>query len=156
MPPGAAKRQADPPKLPAATTGFLTVETEPPTRIFLAGKMIGRTPLLRAEVPSGIWEVTARNEVEGVTTTWTISVATGAEVRRAVQFRMGKIAVRVRPYGEIFIDGKSFGVAPIPPVELYEGVRRVRVLGPEGTRPYDKQVEIRAGETTVVNIDLAR
>lgn len=47
---------------PKAPRGFVTINTVPPTLIYIQGKRIGRTPLARIELPSGCVEVEARSE----------------------------------------------------------------------------------------------
>jgi serine/threonine-protein kinase len=56
--------------------GLLTLETQPPARVFLRGELLGRTPLRRRPVPSGV--VDLELEVEG-----------GQRIRRRVFVRPG-------------------------------------------------------------------
>jgi serine/threonine-protein kinase len=67
---------------------------------------------------------------------------------------VGTLALRVRPWAEIFVDGRSIGISPVSPVELPAGrhsvLLRNKSLGKERT----VTTHIVRGETTTLRVDL--
>jgi len=58
-----------------------------------------------------------------------IRVLSGKKQVIRKSFRKGFLQVNVKPYGEVFINGKSKGITPFKkPFELYEGTHTLRVF----------------------------
>jgi serine/threonine protein kinase len=66
----------------------------------------------------------------------------------------GKLRVNSRPWSQIFIDGKSFGATPKLNIELPVGTHALRLVNDEFQIEKVEQVEITAGETRSVIINL--
>lgn len=77
-------------------------------------------------------------------------------MRTAVKLEVGKptgeLVIELSK-GEVFVDGKSVGKAPLSaPIELEEGMHAIEVRG--GDEPYREMVTIKGGEQTRTAIDL--
>lgn len=117
----------------------------------------GRTPLT-LQLPEG--EHALRFELEGHRSL-KHAVTLGAQhvqapLRTAVKLEVGKPTgelVIELARGEVLVDGKSIGKAPIAaPIELEEGMHAIEVRG--AGEPYREMVTIRAGEQTRTSIDV--
>jgi hypothetical protein len=66
------------------------------------------------------------------------------------------LRIIVTPYAEISIDGRVVGTSPpLAPLKLPAGTYSVRLVHPD-YQPFPKRVVVRAGETTVLQVDLAQ
>lgn len=74
---------------------------------------------------------------------------------RAAASRSGHVAIEVRPWGNVFVDGKFVDQTPMPPLELAAGAHTIDVEGEQGRRR-SVQVTVHGGESQRVAIDLAR
>ena len=61
----------------------------------------------------------------------------------------GKLRIKVRPWGEVFVDGTLRGVAPpMPPFDLPTGMHSVIVVNQQLKKKLSYQVEVLAGQET--------
>jgi serine/threonine-protein kinase len=58
------------------------------------------------------------------------------------------------PWAEVSLDGRPIGTTPLKPVSLSPGVHTVRLQHPD-YRPLQKKVNVRPGEVTALEVDLA-
>jgi hypothetical protein len=66
----------------------------------------------------------------------------------------GTLAFRVRPFATVFINGKSQGQTPFDPVELPAGTYSVRFVNDDLKKNVTQTVELKAGETKVIKLNL--
>jgi serine/threonine-protein kinase len=66
----------------------------------------------------------------------------------------GTLAIRVRPFATVFINGKNRGQTPILPVELPAGTYSLRFVNEELKKNVTQTVELKAGENKVVKLNL--
>lgn len=74
--------EATPVAVSAAGTGFLTINTHPWTHVFMGGKDIGTTPVLKLELPVGNHVLTFKNPDKNLERTETIAVVKGATLTK--------------------------------------------------------------------------
>jgi serine/threonine-protein kinase len=68
----------------------------------------------------------------------------------------GLLRIVVKPFAEISINGRSVGTSPpLAPVRLPPGTYSVRLVHPDYL-PLPKRVVVRAGETAVLDVDMAQ
>jgi hypothetical protein len=79
---------------------------------------------------------------------------TEAEQPAAGAAQTGKLRVNSRPWSQIFIDGKPYGATPKLNIELPVGTHALRLVNDEFKIEKVEQVEISAGETRSVIINL--
>jgi len=60
----------------------LTLDTHPWSEVFLDGRSLGTTPLIRARVPAGSHVLTLRNSERGIATQVPVTIAPGGAVTR--------------------------------------------------------------------------
>jgi serine/threonine-protein kinase len=58
-----------------------------------------------------------------------------------------EVDFRVRPYANVFVDGKALGQTPFAPVALTDGKHRVRLVNPELKKEVTVEFEVNAGST---------
>jgi serine/threonine-protein kinase len=66
----------------------------------------------------------------------------------------GTLAFRVRPFATVFINGKNQGQTPFDPVELPAGTYSVRFVNDDLKKNVTQTVELKAGETKVIKLNL--
>ncbi|MBX3246476.1 MAG: serine/threonine protein kinase [Myxococcales bacterium] len=65
-------------------TGWLTLDTTPWSEVVLDGRVLGNTPLVRVQLPSGEHELTLRNPEAGVERRYVVRIPAGQAVVRRV------------------------------------------------------------------------
>jgi serine/threonine-protein kinase len=66
----------------------------------------------------------------------------------------GTLRVDVKPYAEVFVDGKSLGTTPLGVLSLPAGAHTVRLIHP-AFQPLQRKFTIRSGDLVDLNVDLA-
>jgi serine/threonine-protein kinase len=107
------------------------------------------TPTPRVELPPAR-EETARAS-PATSTPGTMAAAPPAPKEAEPE---GSLKLRVLPWAEVTIDGRSVGTTPLKPLSLAPGVYAVRLRHPD-FRPLQKRVSIRPGEAFFLDVDLA-
>lgn len=92
-PPPPRTTAARPSPAPAATsaeeksgTGYLTLDTYPWTRVSLGGRVLGDTPLVRAQLPAGTHTLVLENSGEKIRQTTVVTIKPGETVSRRLAF----------------------------------------------------------------------
>jgi eukaryotic-like serine/threonine-protein kinase len=122
--------------------------------IAVDGKVLGQTPVVGAEVPSGRRQVVCENPQLGVRRTLTVDVPRDGEVRETINLRMGQLAVRVNPWAEVSVNGRSLGTTPFQPQQLPEGRYTVVLENPNFGFRKEYQVTIRPDATHTITENL--
>jgi serine/threonine-protein kinase len=56
----------------------------------------------------------------------------------------------VKPWAEVFINGKKIGETPFKPIKLNPGTYRVRLKNPQINKSVEKTVHIKAGKDVLL------
>jgi serine/threonine-protein kinase len=110
----------------AVARGLLVVEGAPELEVSTGGALLGRTPL-RVELPAGWHVLSLRNREAGIATARRVQVRAGEATSYRMEPGRGAVTVLAPQGAEVFVDGKSVGVAPLDTLHLYEGTHRVLV-----------------------------
>jgi eukaryotic-like serine/threonine-protein kinase len=80
-------RPAAPPpvKRPPVTTGRLSLNTQPWTRVTWNGRVLGDTPLIDVALPPGVQTLKLTNEEKGVSTSIEVEIKTGQTVKKVIK-----------------------------------------------------------------------
>lgn len=119
--------------LGADAPGAVDLETVPPVNVWLGDRLMGRSPLRRAELPPGTHQLRLENRALGILSVLSVKVAPGATASRRVTFRKGELHVAVDPWADVYVDGVKRGQTPIV-LSLYEGEHLVRLHNPWGEK----------------------
>lgn len=66
----------------------------------------------------------------------------------------GTLRIGVKPYAEVFVDGKSVGTTPLGLLTLAAGDHTVRLVHPD-FQPLQRKITIRPGDAARLIVDLA-
>lgn len=143
---------------PAYGNGQLLLESEPSgAEVVLDGRVLGRTPLLAAEIPDGSHEVVVRRK--GYQSGHlTVQVLPDLTTRRQLQLRRlgasGELRVTSEPAGaQVLLDGRPVGRTPLHLRRVAPGDHRV-VLRRPGYRDGTRTVRVVADLATVRHVPL--
>lgn len=67
----------------------------------------------------------------------------------------GAVLVVVKPWAEVFVDGRTVGTTPLDRIPLPAGTHTVRVRHPL-YEPIERTVTVREGQTERLEFDLAK
>jgi serine/threonine-protein kinase len=76
------------------------------------------------------------------------------KLRSVVDKGVGTVEFRIRPWAEIFVDGRSVGTSPIAPIELSAGRHHVLFRNKNLDKERAVTTNVLRGETTTVRVDL--
>lgn len=135
---------------PRVRRGSLAVRSTPPAKLYLDGKLLGRTPKLNIKLPQGNHRVKL---VTGSGRVWsrTVRIRPGKPTRISHRFppRFGRLTINSRPSAKVFLDGKLVGTTPVIRGKIRPGKHKV-VLRKPGFRPVTKHVVVRPGKSAKV------
>ncbi|MFW5878619.1 MAG: protein kinase domain-containing protein, partial [Myxococcota bacterium] len=103
-----------------AGKGLLSINASPWCDVTIDGRALGQTPIVGVEVPAGSRQVVCTNPQLGASRNVTVSVPSGGHARETIRFRMGRLDVRVNPWAEVKVNGRSLGTTPFQPAPLPE------------------------------------
>ena len=133
--------------------GFLTVVVEPWGRVWIDDRLIGETPLPKQELFAGEHQIRLENDnVVGLVQDRLI-VGPGETLVRRYNFNhVGYLQFLVRPWAEVRVDGRPVGQTPLARLSVPVGSHIVVLEHPRFGRR-ERAVDVRADETTVVEVD---
>lgn len=144
-PPEKARATARVPK-----TGMLTLESQPRTEVTIGKRAVGNTPLRGYRLATGSHTVHLRNGKLGLLKTIQVTIRPGKTLSRRVVFEKGKVAIDVKPWADIYVQGKKIGTTPMLPIEMYEGTYQIRLVNSKLGVERTVRVTVRAKEVTRV------
>ncbi len=142
-PKAAAAPAPEPAAKPPSGPPSVDVSSEPAGDVFVDGRRIGRSPLVR-NVSRGTHKVRVVDRTLGIDQTKVVEVKSS---RVKVRFAFGKASLTVSaPDGAaVFVDGRRVGTGSTKDVEVYEGSHKLVVtLGPAR---HEHVFSVRPGET---------
>ncbi|MFW6369186.1 MAG: PEGA domain-containing protein [Myxococcota bacterium] len=137
-----------------AGTGLLSVNASPWCDVTLDGRELGQTPILGVEVPAGRRRIVCTNPQLGANRSITVNVPAGGHARETIRFSMGRLDVRVNPWAEVKVNGRSLGTTPFRPAPLPEGAYTVVLENPGFGFRKEYQVTIEADQTHTIRENL--
>ena len=149
-----ASRQHLWPAFASATTGTMTVNTDPPgVEVEIDGTVRGRSPL-SLSLPAGAHTVVIRGD--GGSRTIPVTLAAGAEISQYLDVpkagsAFGQLKVRTEPAGaRVSIDGTPVGKTPMTIIELQPGEHIVRLQSDLGAVTQKVMIERGVAASLVV------
>jgi hypothetical protein len=140
---------------PTSRRSLLVVRTEPPTDVWVDGRLALPTTLAGMELKPGPHTVTLVNATLGIRLTQQVQLKSGRTTTINKKIQKGDLLVFVTPYGRVFVDGKDYGLTPMDaPVVLYEGEHTLRVVCDRTARENVQPVQISPGVTLRLKVDL--
>ncbi len=103
--------------------GTVSITSTPPATVYWRGKKLGKTPLT-AKLPAGRQLLILRGP-GGLRKKLLVRVKPRQKISQKVTFQYGKIKFVVKPWADVWINGKKIGQTPMPPYKIREGVYTV-------------------------------
>jgi serine/threonine protein kinase len=138
----------------SSPTGTLVVAVDPPMDVAVNGVALGRAPVTLKDQPAGDVTIEVWDETLGLRRKETRALVPGNNGTVRISFAKARVEFRVRPYGEVFLDGRALGMTPLAPVEVYEGEHRVEIQNKELGRKVTKTYVVNADESLLIKVDL--
>jgi eukaryotic-like serine/threonine-protein kinase len=139
---------------PKSTKASLELVSEPPAMLRVNGKTVGRSPVKLSDLKPGRLEVEAFDPKLGFSRKETLQAKAGHNPSHTIRIGQGRLAVWVRPYATVFLNGKELGQTPFAPVPVWEGRHTLRLVNAALAKDVSLEVTVKAGEERVVKRDL--
>ena len=134
--------------------GFLLVIVQPWAEVVVDGKARGETPLGNIQLSAGEHMVTLSNSDFAGVITNRVTISPNSTVTRKYSFSdFGYLQIVVRPWADVFIDGRPAGQTPISKLKVPTGRHRVLLRHPELAEKTTTAV-IDSGKTTVISVEM--
>lgn len=104
----------------------LFVYVEPPVEVAIDGKPVGRTPVT-VPIPPGRKVLKLSDHARNIATTRVVTVADKGITSARIYLHRGFVNVIAPKGSEIFLDGRSVGLAPQRELGVYEGTHQLMV-----------------------------
>ena len=144
--------------MPAANrfqSGWITVASAVPARIFEGGTLVGATTVPRLMLPAGQHELEFVNDELGFHASRTIQVRAGQTETIDLETPNGSVFINARPWAEVFVDGRRIGETPIANLSLPIGQREIVFRHPQlGERR--QTIVVSLGSPTRIGVELDR
>ncbi|MCX7958676.1 MAG: PEGA domain-containing protein, partial [Deltaproteobacteria bacterium] len=134
--------------------GFMSIDSDPWTEVYLDGKKLGETPLVRYELPAGVYNVVLKNSEFGFEKPLKVTVNQEENSINKVKLGKGFLTVTANVEAEVRLGGNIIGKTPITNMDLYEGIYRITIFDPVQKKSRTVKVEIKEGKTAVINENL--
>jgi eukaryotic-like serine/threonine-protein kinase len=138
-----------------AEPAHLTVASSPWMEVYLDGKDLGQTPVVGASISAGSHGMKLVNAPLGISRKMALDVAEGETKKISFHLEKGKVRFIVRPWANVTLDGKPLGATPMPDQEIFEGKHQVLLSNPKLGKNATRTVQVSAGETAEVKVNLA-
>lgn len=141
---------------PTHGTSYLKVKVEPWAKIYIDKVYIETTPIARPlKLSAGIHSVRLENPNFKI---WQKRVR--FEPEKTVELNVilepleGLLKITVKPWADVYIDGKFFETTPIAePIKLSAGRHTLKLINPS-YQPYEEVIEVSANQILKKNIEL--
>ncbi|HVP61918.1 MAG TPA: serine/threonine-protein kinase [Myxococcaceae bacterium] len=134
-------------ELEAAKEATVRLESTPPLRVRMGGKIVGTTPVqLTMPVQAAPVELEFFDTGLGLSRTEQLALKPGDNGTHTVVIPKGKLVLRLQDGVGVSVDGRPVGTAPLAPLSLYEGSHLVQLA--RGDQKERRTLEIRGGEPT--------
>ncbi|MBI3183630.1 MAG: serine/threonine protein kinase [Myxococcales bacterium] len=152
-----ATRREPPPRTsagaqPKRAAGKLTLLSTPAMSVVVDGVPRGRTPQVLS-LPAGEHRVVFEEKGAGLRRERIVSLAEGHDLAEEWRPQKGTVRFRVYPYAEVLLNGRSYGVTPLEPIELYEGRYTFELVNTQEKATATREVDVSPGRETQVKVD---
>ncbi|HEY3450057.1 MAG TPA: protein kinase [Myxococcales bacterium] len=137
----------------AVATGMVEVTSSPEATISYKGKVLGRTPGIFT-VPVGQQVLVFSNSSLGLERGLAVIVHEGKTSKLNARHKKGWLDVRVSPWAEVRLDGKSLGTTPLPEKEVWEGKHLLELWNADTQKKKRLVIDISPGEHKAVKESL--
>lgn len=138
--------------------GILIIRTNPWADVYVDHKFYGRTPFVdKIELPEGVHTIEVKNPFADTVKKDVIIVAEKEQVENiTLPLHPAILGIELNVEAELFIDGKLVGVGSrFENISLPQG-RHVLRFEKKGYRPVEKKIDLEAGRTLSLKIDLVK
>lgn len=135
----------------------LTIKTNPPgASVFIGNNSIGMSPAKASDL-FGTYDIKI---VKAGYKTIEESILVKYDSDKVydlikLKLGLGKVSIKVYPYADVLIDGKSIGeVPPIKTQEIEEGKHKIEFISTSLNKKFSVEVEIKAGESQEIQMNM--
>jgi serine/threonine protein kinase len=137
--------------------GTLSVDAKPWAEVLVDGQPKGTTPLAAINLTAGKHRVTLRNPNLQAEESFEVLIESGKTVSRVLNLAKAARAylnINVRPWADVYIDGKKVGTTPMAEVPVDAGSHSIRLFNPSLNKEQVVKVNLAPNQKQDINISL--
>jgi len=154
-------RASDELDLPVVTLqeafGKLNIHVTPWADVYYKGKKLGTTPLANIRLQEGTHKLVLKNPPLKIEKELRVKIMANQHIKESVDLRegiaKGKLKINVKPWADVYLDGKRVGETPLEPLELTPGEYFVLVKNEKLGKQKSSRVTIEPNKTYSVEVD---
>lgn len=132
------------------TYSYLTLKVDPPSKIYINSEYKGYKKVENIKLEPGKYNLKFYNTKPKLEYYTTITVEPGKNIYKNFIINKGALFITVNPYAEVFIDGKSYGYTPMPPIQLYPATYTIKLYNEELKAVLQKNIKIEEDQTLTI------
>jgi len=139
--------------------GKLNLSSSPWADVYHAGKKLGTTPLAEIRFQEGTHRLVLRNPLLNIEKTITVKIVADKNEKMSIDMMegiRGQLKINVRPWADVYIDGKRMGSTPLKPLELTVGEHTVLVKNEKLAEERSFRIIIKPNEVVSRKVDLLK
>ena len=133
-----------------AKMGTLSIGSDVGCIASVDGTNVGATPIAAYQITAGTHTISCTNNSLGATVTSTKTVQPGGSAKATLTFMAG-LSVNVKPWAEVYLDGKKLGVTPLNKFGIKPGSHTIRLVNPKLGQDMTKVRNFKPGKTVNVS-----
>ncbi len=134
--------------------GKLNIMTLKNLSIYIDGKKEGEGSISTFLAP-GTHRIKLVSKPKMINYKTSIKIESNKELTKTIMLKKGKLSLSVKPWANIYVNGKKIGQTPIPPKVLYEGTYNIVLKNPKYPS-FSKTIKIKPGRTTLIMKDFKK
>jgi serine/threonine protein kinase len=139
-----------------AARASVVIEASPPAQIKVNGRRAGFSPVYLRNLEPGPARVKVYDSIRGFSKEQIFLLKPGDNGVKRITVGIGTLEFRLPPSTTVILDGRNLGRTPLAPLSLYEGMYALRLENSELDKSLSVPVEIEAGKTRVLDLNLRK
>jgi predicted Ser/Thr protein kinase len=137
--------------------GWLNLHVSPWADVYHKGKKVGTTPLANIPLQEGTHRLLLKNPLLNIEKELSVKIMANQHRKASVDLTegiaKGKLKINVKPWADVYVDGKCIGETPLEPLELTPGEYYVLVKNEKLGKESSSRVTIEPNKTHSVEVN---
>lgn len=126
------------------TFGKLNLSVLKGSKIYIDGRYLGKSSITNHKLSIGTHRIKIKNSSLMINYTTSIAIASGNNTR-VINIKKGRLALSVKPWAYVYVNGIKKGQTPMRPFKLYEGTYTIKLMN-ENKKTIVEKINIRPGK----------
>ena len=141
-------------KLSPKGNGFVSINADVGSKVFIDGSFVGETPIGKHELSAGSHTVVFKSGLTETSITKNVKVKPNETSKVKAKF-LAALNVQCEPWANVYLDSVKIGQTPLVKHNIEPGIYLVRLENPELGKQKSYTKEFHAGQTVTIHLNFA-